>query len=306
MNIIEKINRLKKERNAVILAHNYQLPEIQDIADYTGDSLGLSIEASQVKADVIVFCGVYFMAETAKILSPNKTVLIPAKNAGCPMADMINVEQLRDLKRRHPQAKVMCYVNSSAGVKAESDVCCTSANATMIAEKAFNEDDEIIFVPDRYLARYTATQVKRNFVFWPGFCPTHVKILPEYVIDLKKDHPEAEVLVHPECSAGVISIADQVLSTGGMSRYAKESKTRKFIIGTEKGMVYRLKKDNPDKEFYCASEFAICQNMKKTTLSKVISSLENMRGEVTLSEDIIKKARVSIDKMIEYTLAKKR
>ena len=301
MDIIKKINTLKKERNAVVLAHNYQLPEIQDIADYRGDSLGLSVEASKTKADVIVFCGVYFMAETAKILSPKKTILIPDKTAGCPMADMITEEQLRDLKLKHPKAKTMCYVNSSAEIKANCDICCTSANAIRIAEQAFGEDDEIIFVPDKYLAKYAASQIKRRFIFWSGYCPTHIKILPEHIIEKRKEHPEAEVLVHPECTAGVISVADQVLSTGGMSKYVKQSKAHEFIIGTENGMVYRLRQDNPDKKFYCASDFAICPNMKKVTLDKIVNSLENMQEEIILSESIIKKAQISIRKMIEYS-----
>jgi quinolinate synthase len=213
MELIKEINRLKKERNAVILAHNYQLPEVQDIADYVGDSLGLSIQASQTNADVIVFCGVYFMAETAKILSPDKTVLIPDKNAGCPMADMITSEELRKLKAQHPQAKVLCYVNTTAAVKAECDVCCTSGNAEKLVREAFRADDEIIFVPDQYLAGYIAKRAGREFILWKGFCPSHVKILPEDIERERALHKNAEVLVHPECPASITCIADQVLST---------------------------------------------------------------------------------------------
>ncbi|MFH1459002.1 MAG: quinolinate synthase NadA [Candidatus Omnitrophota bacterium] len=300
MNITEKISKLKKEKNAIILAHNYQLPEVQDIADYQGDSLGLSVEASRTKADIIIFCGVYFMAETAKIISPKKRVLIPDKNAGCPMANMITVEELKNVKAKHPGMKTLCYVNSSAEVKAESDICCTSANAVMIAERAFNAEDMIMFIPDRHLGRYAATKVKRNFSFWPGYCPTHLRILPEYILEQKKKHPQACVLVHPECPQDVIDIADQVFSTGGMSKFVAKSSHKEFIIGTETGMLYRLKQDNPDKEFYAAADIAVCPNMKKITLDKILMALTEMCYEVTLSEDIIEKAKKSIMKMIEY------
>jgi len=217
------------------------------------------------------------------------------------MADMITEKQLKDLKSKYPKAKTMCYVNSSAKIKANCDICCTSANAIKIAEKAFSESDEIIFVPDQYLAKYTASQIKRRFIFWPGYCPTHVKILPEHIIEKRKKHPKAEVLVHPECTAGVISVADRVLSTGGMAKYVKQSKVHEFIIGTENGMIYCLKQDNPDKKFYCASDFALCPNMKKVTLDKVVDSLKNMREEIVLPESVIKKAQISIRKMIEYS-----
>lgn len=301
MNPVDKINKLKKERNAVILVHNYQLPEVQDIADFKGDSLGLSIEAAKTNADVIVFCGVYFMAETAKILSPQKTVLIPEKTAGCPMADMITAEQLRKLKKEHKGAKALCYVNSSAEVKAECDLCCTSANAGLVAEKAFGPDQEVIFVPDQHLANYTASVLKRNFVIWKGFCPTHVRILPEYVLQAKEKYPDAEVLVHPECCAQVIQLADQALSTGGMQKYVKTSKAKRFIIGTEIGMVYCLKKLYPDKEFYPVTELAVCPNMKKINLQKVLYSLENNVTEVVVDKDISRRARKSIEAMIKYT-----
>jgi quinolinate synthase len=300
MELIKEINRLKKERNAVILAHNYQLPEVQDIADYVGDSLGLSIQASQTNADVIVFCGVYFMAETAKILSPDKTVLIPDKNAGCPMADMITSEELRKLKAQHPQAKVLCYVNTTAAVKAECDVCCTSGNAEKLVREAFRADDEIIFVPDQYLAGYIAKRAGREFILWKGFCPSHVKILPEDIERERALHKNAEVLVHPECPASITCIADQVLSTEGMCRYVKESKTREFIIGTEIGILHRMQKENPEKTFYPASERATCPNMKLTTLEKVLWSLEEMRFEVTVPRDIMQKAQTCLRRMIDY------
>jgi quinolinate synthase len=300
MELVEKINRLRKEKNAVILVHNYQIPEVQDIADYVGDSLELSIQASKTAADVIVFCGVYFMAETAKILSPEKTVLIPDVKAGCPMADMITAEELRKLKREHPRAKVLCYVNTTAEVKAECDVCCTSGNAEQIVRGAFRSDDEIIFAPDQYLAHYISTQVGRDFISWKGYCPTHVKILPEDVAKKRALYPDAEVIVHPECTPGVTKLADKVLSTEGMMRYAKETRTREFIIGTEIGILHRLKKENPDKFFYPASEQAVCPNMKLTTLEKVLWTLEEMQYEVTVPPDIISKAKSSLQIMIDH------
>jgi len=300
MELIKEINRLKKERNTVILAHNYQLPEIQDIADYVGDSLGLSIQASKTGADVIVFCGVYFMAETAKILSPAKTVLIPDKNAGCPMADMITAEELRKLKAQHPKAKALCYVNTTAAVKAECDVCCTSGNAEIIVREAFHRDDEIIFVPDQYLAGYIAGRADRRFILWKGFCPTHVRILPEDIAQKRALYKNAEVLVHPECPVSITSIADQVLSTEGMCRYVKESNAREFIIGTETGILHRMQKENPGKIFYPASERATYPNMKLTTLEKVLWSLEEMRFAVTVPRDVMQKAKTCLQRMIDY------
>jgi len=300
MELVEKIDRLRKKRNAVILVHNYQLPEVQDIADYVGDSLGLSIQASNTGADVIVFCGVYFMAETAKILSPGKTVLIPDAKAGCPMADMITADQLRKLKKEHPRAKVLCYVNTTAEVKAECDVCCTSGNAERIVREAFQSDDEIIFAPDQYLAHYISTKIGRDFIYWKGYCPIHVKILPEDIVRTRALYPDAEVLVHPECTPVVTRLADKVLSTEGMIRYAREAKTRTFIIGTEIGILHRLKKDNPQKSFYPVSEHAVCPNMKMTTLEKVLWALEEMQHEVTVPADIITRARKSLRIMLEH------
>ncbi|MEN6319635.1 MAG: quinolinate synthase NadA [Syntrophaceae bacterium] len=300
MELIEKINRLRKERNAVILAHNYQIPEVQDIADYVGDSLGLSIQASKTTADVIVFCGVYFMAETAKILSPEKIVLIPDRKAGCPMADMITAEELRKLKAEHPKAKVLCYVNTTAEVKAECDVCCTSGNAERIVRDAFQKDDEIIFAPDQYLAHYISTQVGRDFISWKGYCPTHVKILPEDIATKRALYQGAEVIVHPECPASVTSLADKVFSTEGMCRYIKASKAKEFIIGTEAGILHRLKKENPEKSFYPVSERATCPNMKLTNLEKVLWSLEEMQYEVTIPAEIIEKAIRSLQIMLDH------
>jgi quinolinate synthase len=298
MEIIDKIQKLKKEKNAIILVHNYQLPEIHDIADYIGDSLGLSIEAAETKADVIVFCGVYFMAETAKILSPEKIVLIPEKSAGCPMADMITADQLRTLKAQHPGATVMCYVNTTADVKAECDLCCTSANAVRMAGEVLRDEKEIIFVPDQYLAAYTAKQTGRNFIVWKGYCPIHASILPDHIREQRNLHPEADVIVHPECTPEVIEAADRALSTEGMIRYAKESEKKEFIIGTEIGILYRLRKECPGKIFYPASDQAVCQNMKLTTLEKVCLALENMSHEVIVPEEVRGKAKTCIERML--------
>jgi len=300
MQLVEKIKKLKKEKNAVILAHNYQIDEVQDIADYVGDSLGLSIQASKTDADVIVFCGVYFMAETAKILSPHKTVLIPDPEAGCPMADMITADQLRALKAQHPRAKVLCYVNTTAEVKAECDLGCTSSNALQLVREAFREDEEIIFVPDKYLANYVSTQLGRPFITWKGFCPTHARILPEAVEEQIRLHPEAEVMVHPECTPGVIALADKVLSTGGMCTYARESASKEFIVGTEVGILRRLRLENPGKKFYPASELAVCPNMKRTTVEKVLWSLEGMTHEVTVPEEVRLRAHGCIERMLSY------
>ncbi|MEN6422678.1 MAG: quinolinate synthase NadA [Smithella sp.] len=299
MNIAEKINKLKKEKNAVILVHNYQLPEIHEIADFVGDSLGLSIEASRTNAEIIVFCGVHFMAETAKILSPQKTVLLPEKDAGCPMADMINPESLKSIQAAHPGALTMCYVNSSASVKALCDYCCTSANALKIAQKIIPDHREIIFVPDQYLAQYVAAQVKHDFITWEGYCPIHAEILPENIMQEKNLHPRAKVIAHPECKPAITDLADIVTSTEGMSKYIKGSPEREFIIGTEVGIIHRLKKENPDKIFYPASAKAVCADMKKINLEKVLRSLETMSYEITLPPDIMEKARLSIDRMLQ-------
>lgn len=296
--LIKKINKLKKERNAVILVHNYQLPEVQDIADYVGDSLGLSIQAAKTEASVIVFCGVHFMAETAAIISPKKKVIMPEASAGCPMADMINVEQLRKLKSKHPEAKVVCYVNSTAAIKAESDICCTSANATKVVQ-SFTEANEIIFVPDKYLGHYTQTQVPdKKLYFSNGYCPTHVKILPEHIKAVKVLYPKAKVLVHPECRPETIALADATLSTGGMLKYVKAMSDQEFIIATEVGIIHSLKKQSPEKQFYPALPQAICPNMKLTTLEKVLWALQDMATEVKVLTDIAKKAKIAIKRML--------
>ena len=298
MTITEQIQSLKKKKNVVILAHNYQLKEIQDIADYVGDSLGLSIAAKNTSAEIILFCGVYFMAETAKIISPQKKVLIPDKKAGCPMADMIKPDQLKALKEKHPRAKVLTYVNSSAEIKALSDICCTSSNAPAIVENYFKPEDEIIFIPDKNLALHTARLTGRQFILWNGFCPTHIKIIPEYIHALKKEHPEAEVLVHPECLPDTIASADHALSTDGMYKHVQKSNKSEFIIGTEIGMLHRLQKDFQEKRFYPVTTLASCPNMKKTTLDKVLRSLEEDKEEVTVEASIASQALHSIEKML--------
>ncbi len=296
--LIEKIEELKRQRNAVILAHNYQPGEIQDLADFTGDSLGLSIQASKTDADVIVFCGVLFMAETAAILSPEKTVLLPEKEAGCPMADMIDAEQLRELKQQHPGALVVCYVNSSAGVKAESDYCCTSANAIEVVE-SMPKDTEVIFVPDQHLGRFVAERTGRALILWPGYCTTHVLITEEDIKNARQKYPDAIVMAHPECNEPVKAMADELLSTDQMLKSAAKSRAKRFIIATETGIIHSLKKQNPDKEFFPASDRGICPNMKKITLEKVLWSLEDMQYEITVPEEIRIKAVKALDRMVE-------
>jgi quinolinate synthase len=293
-----KIRELKKKRNAVILVHNYQRPELQDIADFLGDSLGLSQQAAQTGADVIVFCGVYFMAETAAILSPNKKVLVPEPDAGCPMADMIDRPSLVALKQQHPGVPVVTYVNSTAAIKAESDACCTSANALKVVN-AINAP-KIIFVPDQYLGTWVAGQTIKEMVLWRGYCPTHVRIRPEHIQQLRKENPDAVVMVHPECIPEVTALADKVLSTEGMSRFARETEAKKIIVGTEVGMIYRLAKENPKKAFIPALVAASCPNMKRNTLEKVVWALEEMKTEVKVDENVREKAKKAIDAMLEY------
>jgi len=295
--LVRKIKELKKKRNAIILAHNYQLPEVQDIADFRGDSLELSRIAAKTDAEVIVFCGVYFMAETASILSPDKKVIMPDTSAGCPMANMMSADDLRMLKQKHPQAVAVGYVNTSAEVKAELDYCCTSTNAIAVVN-ALKDKKEIIFVPDKYLADYVSKKTGRKLIIWNGFCPTHVKILPEDLKREKKFHPKAKVMVHPECLSSVVALADAVLSTSQMAKFAKENPAKEFIVGTEAGLVYRLKQDNPDKEFYPASERAVCPNMKRTTQEKVLWALEELKDEVRVPDEIRKKARLAIERML--------
>jgi quinolinate synthase len=295
--LVEKISALKKRRNAVILAHNYQLGEVQDIADFVGDSLELSQDAASTDADVIVFCGVQFMAETASILCPEKLVLLPAINAGCLLADMITAERLRAAKKEHPQAAVVCYVNSPAEVKAESDICCTSANAIEVVNSLGPR--EILFVPDQNLGHWVSSRTGKKMLLWPGFCPSHVRIKPQRIKQLKQDHPQARVVVHPECTPEVIALADEVAGTGGMCRYAQRDDVREMIVGTELGIIHRLRKENPDKKFIPASEDAICPDMKLITLDKVLRSLEEMGPEVKVPEQIRVRARAAVDRMLQ-------
>jgi quinolinate synthase len=295
--LVEKILSLKRARNAVILAHNYQLGEVQDIADFVGDSLELSQNAAKTDAEVIVFCGVHFMAETASVLCPDKTVLLPDIHAGCPMADMITAEELRERKREVPNATVVCYINSTAEVKAEADVCCTSANAVKVIENL--DADEILFVPDQYLGHYISTKTRKKMFLWPGFCPTHVRIRSDDIKRLKLEYPHAKVMVHPECRPEVIALADEVLSTGGMVRFARQTETKAIIVGTEVGIIHRLRKENPDKKFISASEQAVCPNMKLTTLEKILWSLEEVAPEVRVPKEIRIRAKTAVDKMLE-------
>jgi quinolinate synthase len=294
--LAERILDLKKRRRAVILAHNYQMGEVQDIADFVGDSLELSQSAATTNAAVIVFCGVHFMAETASILCPDKVVLLPDINAGCPMANMITAEKLREKKTQFPTAAVVCYINSTAEVKAESNICCTSANAVKVVESVGAQ--EIIFVPDQYLGHYVSARTGKKMILWPGFCPTHLRIQPEHIIQLRKEHPQAKAVVHPECRPEVIALADEVLSTGGMCLYARRSEVKEMIVGTEIGIIHRLKKENPGKEFIPVSEQAACPNMKLITLEKVLWSLEEMKPEVKVAEAIRLRAKAAVDKML--------
>jgi len=296
LSLAERISKLKQERNAVILVHNYQLGEVQDIADFMGDSLELSQNAAKTEAEVIVFCGVHFMAETAAILCPEMTVLLPDLHAGCPMADMITAEQLRQKKKELPNASVVCYVNSTAEVKAESDICCTSANAVKVVESLDN--DEILFVPDQYLGHYVSTKTNKKLHLWPGYCPTHARIQPQDIIKLKQEYPQAKVVVHPECRPEVIALADEVTSTGGMVRYARREDVSEMIVGTEMGIIYHLRKENPGKKFIPVSEQAICPDMKLITLEKVLRSLEKMKPQVKVTEETRLKAKAAVDKML--------
>jgi len=295
--LIEEIKTLKQRRKAVILAHVYQRDEIQEIADFTGDSLGLSRMALNTSAEVIVFCGVLFMAETAAVLNPNKIVLLPDKDAGCALADMATLEKLKAKKREYPDAAVVSYVNSSAAVKAESDVCCTSANAVEVVNSL--EEKEILFLPDKNLGRFVASRTDKRVILWDGFCYVHHhNIQQEDIRQARRKYPEAKIMVHPECPPEVIELADYVGSTAQMARYASETNFKEFIVGTEKGMLHKLKALNPDKRFYPASERAICNDMKLITLKKVASALRNMQYQVRVSDDIAARAKRALDRML--------
>jgi quinolinate synthase len=295
--ILKEIEELKLRRKAVILAHNYQIGEIQDIADFVGDSLELSRKASATDRDVIVFCGVLFMAETAAILSPEKIVLLPDLRAGCPLADMVSREALKILKEDHPDAVVVSYVNSSAEVKAESDICCTSANALKVVDSLPQE--KVIFVPDRNLCKWVGRFSHKQLISWEGFCPTHEVLRKEDVLEVKKAHPEAKFIAHPECLEEVLDLADEVASTSGILKFARETSARELIIGTEIGMLHRLRKENPDKKFYPASEKMVCPNMKYHTLEKVRDSLKGMVHVIKVPEEIRVKAYQSIKRMLD-------
>lgn len=298
--MIKEINRLKKEKDAIILAHNYQIPEVQGVADIVGDSLALSRAAAEVDNKTIVFCGVHFMAESAKILSPNKKILLPVLDAGCPMADMVTAEDLIEYKEKNPNTTIICYVNSSAEVKAVSDICCTSSNALKIVESL--DSDNILFVPDQNLGRYIKDKVKdKNIELWPGFCITHHRVKGSEVEKVREAHPDTEILAHPECNEEVVNEADFVGSTSQIIKYATESDKDKFIIGTEMGVLHKLERDNPNKKFYLLSTGLICTNMKKTTLKDVYAALENEQHEIEVDEEIREKALKSLDRMLELS-----
>jgi len=296
--LLEKINRLKEQHRAVILAHNYQPAEIQDLADFTGDSLGLSRQAARTDARIIVFCGVRFMAETAAILSPEKTVLMPEQHAGCPMADMITAGQLRRLRKKHPDALVVCYVNSSAEVKAESDYCCTSANAVEVVGSLPGEQP-VIFVPDQHLGRFAAERTSRELILWPGYCPSHVVITEEDILAAKSRCPESVVMAHPECTEPVKTLADEILSTGQMLRFVADSSAACFIVATETGILHALAKQNPNARFIAASGRAVCPDMKKITFAKIITALEQQQFHIQVSQRVAAAARNALEKMVE-------
>lgn len=300
INYTDEIRRLKVERNAIILAHNYQVPEVQDIADVVGDSFALSKHAAETDHEVIVFCGVHFMAESAKILSPNKTVLLPAKDAGCPMADMVTADKLRAMKAQYPEAAVVCYVNSSAEVKAECDICCTSSNAVKVIQSL--KAKQIIFAPDENLGSYIAEKVpEKEIILWKGFCITHKRVRAEEVLKIKELHPEAKILMHPECSVEVQKLADFLGSTSEIIKKANEIPENDIIIGTEEGVMHILKKQNPDKRFYLLSPGLICANMKKTRIEDVYLSLLNMQHEIKVDENIRIRALKSLEEMLKIS-----
>ena len=294
--IIKEILRLADERDALILAHNYQRDEIQELAHITGDSLALSMEAARTDKSVIVFCGVHFMAESAAILAPEKTVLLPRLDAGCPMADMITAEGLREFKSKYPGVPVVTYVNSSAAVKAESDICCTSSNAVNVV--ASLADKEVILAPDRNLGRYIADQVDKTCYFWDGYCPTHERFTVADVDAIKADYPDALFMAHPECPPEVLAQADHICSTSGMYTFASENPAKQFIVGTEAGILYRLRKENPDKEFILPTTRLICPNMKLTSIEDILECLQTMSPQVTVPEEVRIPAKITLDRML--------
>lgn len=292
-----KIKELKKRNNILILAHNYQIPEVQDIADFLGDSLDLAMKATKTDAENIIFCGVDFMAESAQILNPDKTVIIPDIEAKCPMANMVDINDLKKLKNNHPDAEVVAYINTTATTKILTDICCTSANGVKVVKNTSSK--KVIFIPDRNLGAYIQRFViDKEMIIWPGICPTHHRIRKEEILNLKEKHPDAEILVHPECRPEIIDIANHALSTNGMVNHAKKSDSKEFIIGTEKELCYRLTKENPNKNFY-PIKTAICPNMKKITLEKVLNSLETLEPKIKLPDEIMKKAKKPLQRMME-------
>lgn len=295
---VEYIQNRKRELNAVILAHYYQRPEIQEVADFVGDSLQLAIQAAKTEAEVIVFCGVKFMAESAKILNPGKLVILPEPGAGCPMADMATAEKLREMKARMPGVIVVCYVNSSAEVKAESDICCTSSNAVKVVE-SFPPDGRILFVPDQNLGDYVARKTGRDIVLWEGYCPIHHQVSLHELLEAKEQHPEAVVIVHPECQPEVTAAADYALSTGGMLEVVGQIPAREFIIGTEEGLLYQLRKRYPDRQFYLVRNEFVCPDMKLTTVDKLVISLSTLKPRIEVPEDIRVRAHQALERMIQ-------
>ncbi len=293
----ERLAQLKKERNAIILAHYYQRDEIQEVADFRGDSFLLAQKAAETDADTIVFCGVHFMGESAKILAPNKTVIIPDERAGCPMADMVNVEGLRELKRKHPNAKVVTYINSSAEIKAETDIVCTSANAVKVIQSV--DSDEIIWVPDKNLGDYVSKFTDKKMIIWEGYCNTHDMLTVKDVVEMRQQYPNALFVVHPECRPEVVKMADFVGSTTAIIDYCKKSEHQEFIVGTEDGTGYQLRKDSPNKTFHFASKYLVCPNMKVNNLKKLVRCLETMQPEIRVPEDVAERARQSLERMLQ-------
>jgi quinolinate synthase len=292
----DEIRRLAGERDALIMAHFYQRDEIQEIADIAGDSLAMAIEAAKTERKVIVLCGVHFMAESAAILAPEKTVLLPSTDAGCPMADMVTADKLREMKARLPGRPVVTYVNSSAAVKAESDICCTSANAVAVVNSL--DAEEVILVPDRNLGRYIAANTDKKCHFWEGYCPFHDQLPEEDVLAAKEQHPEALFLAHPECRPQILKMADHIASTSGIIDFVKKSPVKKFIIGTEVGVLFRLRKENPDKEFIMPNCLLFCQTMKNTTLEDVLKCLQTMSPQITVEAETSRKAKLTLDRML--------
>ncbi|NLK75972.1 MAG: quinolinate synthase NadA [Clostridiales bacterium] len=298
--MVNEIKRLKREKRAIILAHNYQMPEVQDIADFVGDSLELSKKAAATNADIIIFCGVHFMAESAKVFSPDKKVLLPVYDAGCPMADMIDADQLRELKKQYPNIPVVCYINSSAEVKAESDICCTSANAVKVVKSL--DSDKVLFIPDQNLGSYVANQIPdKEIINWEGYCITHHRVKCDELDEVKKNWNKIKILVHPECKADVVEKADFVGSTSQIINYVNKSDEKEFVIGTEMGVLHSLKKENPDKEFYLLSPSLICHNMKKTRLKDVYRALKDEVYEIKVEKEIMAVAKEALEKMLNLS-----